>query len=55
MTKPPKPFDDATKPSVPPAVEEVVFRCLRRAQEERFESMTHLAKALREGGAVAPA
>ena len=52
MSKAPKPFDDATKREVPPAVEEVVFRCLRRPREERFESMAALARALRAGGAA---
>jgi hypothetical protein len=33
------------------AVEDVVLKCLRRPREERYDSMTALASALRAAGA----
>jgi hypothetical protein len=46
MTKPPPPIR-AHVGEVPPAVEAVLLRCLRRPREERFASMMALAEALR--------
>jgi serine/threonine-protein kinase len=47
MTKPPLPLRAHLEEDVPPAIEDVVLRCLRRPREERYESMTALASALR--------
>lgn len=48
MTKPPMPLRAHLKEQPPPQVESVLLRCLRRKREDRFESMSHLAKSLRE-------
>jgi hypothetical protein len=32
---------------VPPDAEAILLKCLRRAREDRFDSLTALAKALR--------
>jgi serine/threonine-protein kinase len=53
MTKPPLPLRAHLKEGVPPAVESIVLRCLRRPRDERYESMTALASALRSAVAVA--
>jgi Protein kinase domain/GAF domain len=47
MTKPPLPLRAQVKDGVPPSVEEVVLKCLRRPREERYQSMTDLAIDLR--------
>ncbi len=51
MTKPPTPLRAHLTDGLPAEVEGVVLRCLRRPREQRFETMTALASALR--GAVA--
>src|SRR5260370_6572268 len=52
MTKPPLPLRAHIKEGVPPAVEAVVFKCLRRPPEERYQSMTELADDLRSAAAA---
>jgi serine/threonine-protein kinase len=47
MTKPPLPIRAHVHGEVPPAAEAILLKCLRRPREERFESMTALAQALR--------
>jgi hypothetical protein len=47
MTKPPLPLRAHIKEGVPPEVEAVILKCLRRPREERYESMTALAGELR--------
>jgi serine/threonine-protein kinase len=47
MTKPPIPVRAHAGVTPPPAVEEVLFRCLRRQREDRYPSMPALAAALR--------
>jgi serine/threonine-protein kinase len=47
MTKPPIPVQVHVRDEVPPAAEAILMQCLRRPREERFESMTTLASALR--------
>jgi len=48
MTKPPLPVRAHVQgDEVPPAAEAILLRCLRRPREDRFESMTALAQALR--------
>jgi hypothetical protein len=47
MTKPPLPLRAHIKERVPPEVEAVILKCLRRPREERYESMTALAGELR--------
>jgi serine/threonine-protein kinase len=51
MTKPPPPLP-AQQDAVPPGAEAVVLRCLRRPREERYQSMTDLARDLRSVSAV---
>jgi eukaryotic-like serine/threonine-protein kinase len=48
MTKPPLPVGTHVKGEIPRAAEDIVRKCLRRAREERYGSMTTLAQALRE-------
>jgi hypothetical protein len=47
MTKPPLPLRAHLKEGVPPGVEAVILKCLRRPREERYPSMTALAGDLR--------
>jgi serine/threonine-protein kinase len=47
MTKPPLPIRAHVQGEVPPAAEAILLKCLRRTREDRFESMTALAQALR--------
>jgi serine/threonine-protein kinase len=47
MTKPPIPIRAHVRDEVPAAAEAILLKCLRRTREERFESMTALARALR--------
>ena len=47
MTKPPPPLRAHIKEGVPPEVEAVILKCLRRPREERYVSMTALAEDLR--------
>jgi hypothetical protein len=47
MTKPPMPLRSHIEEGVPPAVEAVILKCLRRPREERYQSMTALARELR--------
>jgi serine/threonine-protein kinase len=47
MTKPPVPIRAHVPGEVPPAAEAILLKCLRRPREDRFESMTALAHALR--------
>jgi serine/threonine-protein kinase len=47
MTKPPLPIRAHVPGEVPPAAEAILLKCLRRTPEDRFESMTALAQALR--------
>jgi serine/threonine-protein kinase len=47
MTKPPIPFDPNVEAEVPKAAEAIMLKCLQRSREDRFESMTALAQALR--------
>ncbi len=47
MTKPPIPIRAHVRGEVPAAAEAILLKCLRRPREERFESMTTLAQALR--------
>jgi hypothetical protein len=47
MTKPPLPIRAHIKEGVPPGVEGVILKCLRRPPEERYQSMTALAGELR--------
>jgi serine/threonine protein kinase len=47
MTKPPLPLGARIKEGVPPEVESVILKCLRRPREERYQSMTELAGELR--------
>jgi hypothetical protein len=47
MTKPPLPLRAHVKEGVPPVVEAVILKCLRRPREERYQSMTALADELR--------
>ncbi len=47
MTKPPLPIASHLRPEVPAVAEAVLMKCLRRPREERFQSMTELAEALR--------
>ena len=51
MTKPPLPIRAHVQGEVPPAAEAILLKCLRRPREDRFESMTALAQALRSAGA----
>jgi serine/threonine-protein kinase len=46
MTKPPLPLPARLAPDIPEAAE-VLLRCLRRAREERYPSISDLAGALR--------
>jgi serine/threonine-protein kinase len=52
MTRPPLPLRAHVKEPLPPAVEPVLLRCLRKDRGDRFESMEALARALR-GAATA--
>jgi len=47
MTKPPLPIRAHVQGEVPPPAEAILLKCLRRPREDRFESMTALAQALR--------
>ncbi|HEY2408331.1 MAG TPA: protein kinase, partial [Polyangiaceae bacterium] len=47
MTKPPLPIRAHLKQALPPEVEAVLFKCLRRRREDRYQSMTELADTLR--------
>jgi serine/threonine-protein kinase len=47
MSKPPLPIRAHVQGEVPPAAEAILLKCLRRTPEDRFESMTALAHALR--------
>jgi serine/threonine-protein kinase len=47
MTKPPLPLRARVKDDVPSSAEAVVLRCLRRPRDERYQSMTDLARDLR--------
>ena len=47
MTKPPLPMRAHLSGPPPEALERVILRCLRRSRDERFESMSALATALR--------
>lgn len=47
MTKPPIPIPADARGNVPAAAEAILLKCLRRPRDERFESMTALAHALR--------
>jgi serine/threonine-protein kinase len=47
MTKPSLPIRAHVRGEVPAPAEAILLRCLRRSREERFESMTALAQALR--------
>jgi serine/threonine-protein kinase len=47
MTKPPIPIRAHVRGEVPEPAEAILLRCLRRTREERFASMTALARALR--------
>jgi serine/threonine-protein kinase len=51
MTKPPIPIRAHVRGEVPPEAEAILLRCLRRPREQRFESMTSLARALRSTAA----
>ncbi len=51
MTKPPLPFTAILRAEIPPPAEEIMLKCLRRQREDRFESMTALATALRAAAA----
>jgi serine/threonine-protein kinase len=50
MTKPPIPFGAAVRAEVPPKAEAILLKCLRRTREDRFQSITELAEALRTAG-----
>lgn len=52
MTKPPLPLRAHLKEGVPPEVEAVILKCLRRPREERYQSMTALADELRSVAAA---
>lgn len=52
MTKPPLPLRARLKEEVPPGVEAVILKCLRRPREERYQSMTELAGELRSVAAA---
>jgi serine/threonine-protein kinase len=52
MTKPPLPLRAHIKEGVPPGVEAVILKCLRRPREERYQSMTALAGELRSAAAA---
>jgi serine/threonine-protein kinase len=47
MTKPPLPFRAHATEGIPPSVETVVLKCLRKPREERYPSMSALASDLR--------
>jgi Protein kinase domain/GAF domain len=47
MTKPPVPMRAEVQASVPEAARSIVFQCLRRPREERYESIVALGAALR--------
>jgi serine/threonine-protein kinase len=47
MTKPPLPIRADLRSEVPGAAEAILMKCLRRPRDERFDSMTALAQALR--------
>jgi hypothetical protein len=49
MTKPPPPLRAHLKEGVPPGVEAVILKCLRRPREERYPAMTALTAELRSG------
>jgi serine/threonine-protein kinase len=52
MTKPPLPLRARVKEGIPPAVEAVILKCLRRPREERYQSMRALAGDLRAAAAA---
>jgi hypothetical protein len=52
MTKPPLPLRAHMKDGVPPGVEAVILKCLRRPREERYQSMQALAGELRSVAAA---
>ena len=51
MTKPPLPIRAQVKDQLPPQVETLLSKCLRRRRENRYSSMTELAGALRAASA----
>jgi serine/threonine-protein kinase len=52
MTKPPIPVREHAHADIPPAAEAILMKCLQRPREQRFDSMTALAGALRTVAAV---
>jgi serine/threonine protein kinase len=52
LTRPPLPLAAHVPEKLPPAVEEVVFTCLRKPREERFASIRDLSDALRATSAA---
>ncbi len=47
MTRPPLPLRPQLEGEAPPDVDQIVFKCLRKNRDERFQSMRVLAESLR--------
>jgi serine/threonine protein kinase len=52
MTRPPVPLEEQLPERLPPAVESVLYTCLKKDRNERFPSMKALSSALQAATAA---